>query len=158
MKRVIAMLLCSIVAAFGLVAAAPASEATLPPLPITITCTGAGCVGSGQIGPILVKTQRFGQGVIAIVCVSHIPGNCDLASGILVFGSNGLTAITGTAGIPTGAFFTINRYVVGGIVVVGGGYLVEAAVNQLGAALVAFTPFLRKCVFVTGGQILTPPC
>src|SRR5690242_17634081 len=117
MKRFIAMMLCSVVAAVGLVGAAPSSQAALP-LPITITCTGAGCTGVGQIGPILVTTGRLGGDIVTIVCVSHIPGSCDLAGGALVFGKSGLTGIVGAG--TAAVLFQVNRYVAGAFVSIGG--------------------------------------
>ena len=67
--------------------------------------------------------------------------------------------LTGIVGAGTAAvLFQVNRYVAGAFVSIGGSYFVEGFVNQFSAVLVALTPFLRKCVVVTGGKILTPVC
>ena len=155
MRRAIAMLACSLMVAVGLVSAAPASEAALPPLPVTITCTGHGCYGQGELGPILILTQSNGAFSYVVACLNNGHGACSQYAGEVFFNHQYIVAF-GVAGSAVGDVVLGLHFVEGFLGVPG--LLISAQGSRFGTVVALFTPHLVECVVYNGTGIHLTHC
>jgi hypothetical protein len=150
-------LVCWLTAVLGmscLVAVPGSASATLPPLPITITCTSNGCTGSGVSGLLYAYTVRTPSFDAAVICLNSTTP-CGLASADLIFAPG---TIIGGAGVGSAGVGFIVQQV--GVLVIGAVPHVTAVIEatKYGSVLSVVTPLVHKCVYLIGLALTIPAC
>jgi hypothetical protein len=151
MKRVIA-LLASLLALAGILTTVPAGAATSA---VTITCTPTACVGSGQLGPLLVYTQHAPAGDEVVICLGTKFIPCKIAGGAILITPRFIFAGAATPVLDAEVIITAHSLTA---FLGNKRFLLEVNGSPGSALVVYYTAHIHRCITWDGSNLRNVRC